>query len=42
MKNPLIKEYEKQIKSDNVGGGSAAVAAVEKNSKRLRILYSYY
>lgn len=24
-----IKEYEKQIKSDNVGGGSAAVAAVE-------------
>ena len=23
------KEYEKQIKSDNVGGGSAAVAAVE-------------
>ena len=24
-----IKEYEKQIKRDNVGGGSAAIAAVE-------------
>ena len=30
-----IKEYEKQIKSDNVGGGSAAVAAVECKMCRL-------